>query len=226
MYIHRAYYGHLRPKVRVTETYVTSTESNGNTRALDTFFRMSRHYAKTWCATLYDATEEELKELIKPYVEEATFQKELCPTTGREHIQAVFKFSKRRTFADVRRLFSKYRPHLEVCRNYLQATQYCSKDESKIGDTIRLHKAQPRDETIRHLIEQGDLQTIRSEHYGFYLRHRRALLEDMVAQYNPRVCQHTRGIWLTGLPGSGKTKAVTELHEKIYWKGQNKWWDG
>lgn len=187
---------------------------------------MEKSYAKTWCATLYNISTNELDLLIRPHIKAATFQEEQCPTTGRKHIQAVFKFTKRRRFADLKKLFGKYNPHIELCRNYLQAVKYCSKEETRIGDTTRVEPPTSRDETIRNLIERGELQTIRSEHYGFYLRHRRAILEDMVAQYTPKPCDHTRGIWVTGLPGCGKTKAVAELPIEIYWKGQNKWWDG
>lgn len=37
-----------------------------------------------------------------------------------------------------------------------------------------------------------------------------------------------RGLWIVGKPGVGKTHYVrhTYGHEGIYWKQQNKWWDG
>lgn len=217
--------GHTQRKVlfhKRSRTY----QSNGNTNTLDCFFGMDKSYAKTWCATLYNVSTDELAELIRPHIKEATYQEELCPTTNRKHIQAVFKFNKRRRFTDLKKLFGRFNPHLELCRNYLQATKYCSKEESRIGNTVRVAAPKSRDETIRDYIERGDLQTIRSEYYGFYLRHRRALLEDMVARYTPKECPHTRGIWVSGLSGCGKTQTVAKLCNQLYWKGQNKWWDG
>lgn len=35
-----------------------------------------------------------------------------------------------------------------------------------------------------------------------------------------------RGVWIYGPPGTGKTHSVISEHPGLYWKQQNKWWDG
>lgn len=36
-----------------------------------------------------------------------------------------------------------------------------------------------------------------------------------------------RGVWIFGKPGVGKTHYVRNMYgDSIYWKAQNKWWDG
>lgn len=184
------------------------------------------HPARNWCATLYNCTADELTTLITGHVEQATYQEELCPTTGRKHIQAVFKFGRKLRFSQVKQLLDKYNPHIELCRNYAKSVEYCSKAESKIGPTISIDKPNSNFETIRTLIDKGDIETIRSEHFGLYLRHRRAILEDMVGRAIGTESPHLRGIWIYGPAGCGKTTTAAKCSRDIYWKAPNKWWDG
>lgn len=178
-----------------------------------------------WCATLYNCTTAEIETLVKDHVKKSVFQEELCPTTGRKHIQGVFSFTTRLRFNQVRDIFKDYNPHIEVCRNWDKSVEYCSKKESRCGDTICIGAARKRDQTIKDLLEKGDIKKIRDEHFGYFIRYRRTLLDDMVAQYKPTSTNHLRGVWLSGLSGTGKTKYISTL-ESTYFKGTNKWWDG
>lgn len=182
--------------------------------------------ARNWCATLYNCTTDQLTKLINGHVEQATYQQELCPTTSKEHIQAVFKFNRKLRFNQVKQLFAEFNPHIELCRNYKKSVEYCSKTESKIGDTIQINKPGSVIEAIRDLIDEGDIETIRREYFGYYLRYRRAILEDMVGRVIGRECPHTRGIWIYGPAGCGKTTAAAKCGREVYWKAPNKWWDG
>lgn len=181
--------------------------------------------AVNWCATLYNCTTEQINEIVKGNVKKAVFQAEVCPTTGRKHIQGFFSFNRRMRFSQVKNLFKDYQPHIEICRNVPKSIEYCSKEETREGPTIRIAHAETRDNSIRELIEKGDMETIRQNHYGYFIRNRRALFEDMVSRYKPTGTDHTRGIWLCGKPGTGKTQFVSNL-EQPYFKGTNKWWDG
>lgn len=178
-----------------------------------------------WCATLYNCTTADVERLVKDVVKKAVFQQETCPETRRTHIQGVFSFNHRLRFNQVRDIFKDYQPHIEVCRNLQRSIDYCSKEASRSGDTIHIGRTRTRDSTIKELIEKGDLKKIRDEHYGYFIRYRRTLLDDMVAQFKPTTSEHLRGIWLFGESGTGKTQFVSKL-ESTYFKAANKWWDG
>lgn len=42
----------------------------------------------------------------------------------------------------------------------------------------------------------------------------------------PLITPSVRGIWIYGPPGTGKTHFVAEKETSLFWKPQNKWWDG
>lgn len=178
-----------------------------------------------WCATLYNCTTGDIETLVKNHVKKAVFQEEICPTTKRKHIQGVFTFATRLRFNQVRDIFKDYQPHIEVCRNIQKSIDYCSKEETRCGNTIYVGHIRTRDTTIKDLIEKGDIKKIRDEHYGYFIRYRRTLLDDMVAQFKPKTSDHLRGIWISGESGTGKTRFISTL-ESTYFKGSNKWWDG
>lgn len=54
--------------------------------------------------------------------------------SGTEHIQGCVRFTNARTLKQVRDLFVKC--HVEVCKDWKAAVKYCSKDETRIGETV------------------------------------------------------------------------------------------
>lgn len=51
--------------------------------------------ARYWCSGVFNYTLEQMKTHFQDKVEKAIFAKEVCPTTGRDHLQCYFDFGKR-----------------------------------------------------------------------------------------------------------------------------------
>lgn len=180
----------------------------------------------SWVATLYNCDPNQLQELVKDIVKKAVYQEEICPKTGRKHVQAFFKFTKKYRFKQLQNIFRDFKPHLEPCRNEKQAIEYCSKAETRAGETRLLGTSGVDEkETIKDLVKQGNIGEIRERYFGFYIRHRRALYEECLLHIQPQTREHTRGIWIHGKSGSGKTRKCSAIPD-LYWKSPNKWWDG
>lgn len=91
---------------------------------------------KAWCFTSYD-DEKELLQRLEDGVKRATitafiFQREMCPTTGREHNQGYVEFTKRKRMQTAQKTCGK-QAHMEGRRGTrLAAWEYCKKPESRI----------------------------------------------------------------------------------------------
>lgn len=59
-----------------------------------------------------------------------------------------------------------------------------------------------------------------------YLELKKNLDAYKLATGKPLESTTTRGIWIWGPPGVGKSRYVRDNYEDIYDKAQSKWWDG
>lgn len=182
--------------------------------------------AQNFLLTTFDHSVESFTDLIHPIVSKAAYQLERCPSTGRQHIQAYIKTKEPTSFKKLKILLGNS-SHIETTRSPSAALKYCTKDESRIEGPYLIGISRPADVslTIRGLIENGDLQTLWENHFAFYIRHRRAILEEIALRTIPFQWNHTRGIWLYGPSGCGKSSFTLQLPD-IYVKPLNKWWDG
>lgn len=68
-------------------------------------------------------------------------QVEVCPTTGRDHIQGMVRFQKSRTMDGVKKWFKDKTIHLEPIRGTIaQAREYCTKEDTRAeeADTFEI----------------------------------------------------------------------------------------
>lgn len=59
-----------------------------------------------------------------------------------------------------------------------------------------------------------------------YLELKRNIDAYKIATVKPTESATTRGLWIWGPPGIGKSRYVRDNFTDIYDKAQNKWWDG
>jgi len=149
---------------------------------------------------------------------------------GTPHLQGFVKFANARSFKAVSKLLP--RAHVEVCRDVGRAILYCRKDgdvfekgvepeknggdkqSEKIAKNKRL-----RDLSLNELVNNGEISILDVR------KLKNARLD--LAQENPQYThEDTRGVWIWGPPGVGKTHAARAYDDVIYIKSQNKWWDG
>lgn len=98
---------------------------------------MSR--VRNYCFTSFDL---DIKFDINDVLTFCVYQKELCPSTNKEHLQGYLELGKAMSISALKKHLSAPGLHLEARRGtQLQAIQYCRKKETSIGDQITLGTA-------------------------------------------------------------------------------------
>lgn len=104
---------------------------------------------RNWCFTTYS---EQPPRFNVRFFSSLIYQKEICPSTGREHWQGCFQLFKGRTFE-----YLKYKSfvgvddnqiHLEPTNNVSASVQYCQKTATSVPGTLfKFHPFEDDDET-------------------------------------------------------------------------------
>lgn len=194
-----------------------------------------RSAAKRWCFTDYKDT----FEYDEATMEYLIYGREVCPTTGRKHLQGFVCFKQQKRLSALKKMSNG--THWEVARGSVADNdKYCSKEGDfvtfgtrpleqgvKGGEARRLQYV----EAYNHA-QQGEFDAIEASillHcYGNIKRiHQDFILSRPLCNLVPdSVC----GLWLCGPPGIGKSYYARELAANaglsIFSKPLNKWWDG
>lgn len=202
--------------------------SNGLQRARGNTIVNAR--SRNWCFTLNNPSAEEKGNLIG-LARKAKFlgYGNEVAATGTPHLQGVVCFNDAKTLQSVKSLIP--RAHIEkmlgTCK---QAWEYCKKD----GDFVT-YGALP--------LDSKEVGEINRQRYLKFISEAKSNEEPSdpilyVQYYNtfkrirfdygekPVDLEGCCGIWIYGLPGSGKSHSVSIKYPKCYRKMSNKWWDG
>ena len=152
---------------------------------------------------------------------------EIAPTTNTPHLQIYVQFTVRKRLQSVRKHFpnSFARP---MESNPEAAARYCMKD----GDFIELGTMGSRINTAackwRTFAEQAAQGKFDEMDPGMYVRHYATAkkLRSEIPEADNCPLPKPAGIWVWGVPGTGKTTTVTNAFENCFLKEPNKWWDG
>lgn len=192
---------------------------------------------KNWCCTIYPDSFEnvpECYEIVQAIGEDskyAIFGKEICPTTKRIHLQGYVMFKQRIRFTALKK---KYYPtiHWEGARGTTsQNVEYCSKEDfapMEFGERPKFEdngqREQERWKLAREAAIAGNMAVIPDQIFVAHYKNVKAIRDD--SKRTQDVLEECCGVWLYGVPGSGKsTKARTE-YGSFYFKDVNTWWDG
>jgi hypothetical protein len=164
-------------------------------------------------------------------------QFELCPTTGRRHLQFYVELNKGCILSYVKSQLGWSSAHLEKCKgSQAQNIAYCTKQDTRepnsapiqFGEKHHQGKRSDLDDIKDRLIAGEDLDTISLDHFGSVVRYHKgfATLQPMLAPKRP-VAMPTV-IVLFGPTGTGKTETAYNHDPDLYrWQpGMEKWWDG
>lgn len=112
-----------------------ATRHKGNTSKL--CHSRTRQRARSWCFTFNNYTENDPAQLAKGFQQLGTkkycFQEEKGEN-GTRHLQGVINFKNAIEFSTLKKLNPKI--HWEKCLNIKASIKYCSKPESKNGETF------------------------------------------------------------------------------------------
>jgi len=188
----------------------------------------SRH--RSWCFTLNNYNDADCLSLSTLACTYLIYGKEVSPTTGTHHLQGYVSFPSGKTLRRVRSLIPG--SHLSVAKGTAaQNKVYCSKG----GDIFEcgVCPAAPADggtaEVTRWDAAWSFAVTGNVEAIDADIRIRcYATLQKIRTDYMPKVIPlvSTCGLWIFGLSGCGKTRAVLSTYPACYIKPRNQWWDG
>jgi len=184
--------------------------------------------SRGWCFTVNNPTDEDYADIerLKEAAEYIIYGKEVGEQ-GTPHLQGYSHFTNPRTLQGVKRFLK--RAHLEARRGTVaQAVEYCTKD----GDVTEWgEKPRSSGETTKErwrriikLAEDGDMEMIKEDYPGMYLRYYEKLKS--LAVPAPRILTNLENEWWYGSTGTGKSRLLWELYPEHYQKELNKWWCG
>lgn len=179
--------------------------------------RVTNTRARDWMITSFEV---ENPFEVPPGVEYAIWQKERCPTSGREHYQVFVRLSMRKYFTQVKEMFPPG-THIETARfGIKQCIDYCSKVESRVeGPWSVGNMPTSQKQTVIESIGCG--KTVRDvlEENPSLWRSVRPMRELALVLSQPRDFM-TECLFLTGMTGTGKSKIAQIISSFI---GETAW---
>lgn len=197
---------------------------------------MSKKGVRGWCWTWFNYTEttvEQLKQLKCQYM---VFGKEICPTTGRAHLQGATYLHDAKTKTAFQAWIGNKTMHVEVTKGEGWARNYCKKDGLFYEHGKRPMSKQEKgvagggasvdiwDETL-HLAKQGRFEEIQPR---MLIQHNSTLKKihnDELKKYRLENITH-KHIWIYGKTRVGKNTAVDGRYPMHFPKQMGENWDG
>jgi len=179
---------------------------------------------RRWCLTINNESrsDEELSQYIQglEHFKYCIFQREQGHEKGTQHIQMFIIFSIGKRFGTVKNYFPT--AHIEDAKGTnTQCRDYCSKSDTKIGDTVELGQfAEERSRTdISNFIELVQSGASSSELISLYphlylkeLNKISSIYQQALYDKFKTVKREVEVTYIYGSPGSGKTSYIVNKH--------------
>lgn len=196
-----------------TESVTVTEVTEGNTR------RPSPS-VKSWCYTLNNYTEEDIKRFKDFVFSYQVIGKEIGEN-GTPHLQGFITFKRTYRLAALKKLVP--RAHWEPAKTG-DAANYCMKEDYEIIDNKKQGKRSDLKDCC-HLIKTVGIKRAIDEHPDVYVKYPNGLSKYSTHCMGdrkpvPNIC------WIWGETGSGKTRYVVDKEEDLWISGDDlKWFD-
>lgn len=167
---------------------------------------------RAWCFTSYDLTLFEHNWDAEDKIKYIIMGKEICPDTGREHLQGYVEFVNKKGFKVAKKLLIDPKVHIEKRRgSQEEAIEYCKKDGNWKEWGERDKQGQRKDlEHCKRMIEEGKpMVDLGREHFSDFVRYYKGffLYKDLLDRERARMAEARAPevIVYVGKAGSGKS---------------------
>jgi len=191
--------------------------------------------SRRWCFTLHDYTDQDERTIQQINCRYLIYGRELCPTTGRRHLQGYINYGKPYRFNAIKTEIGT-NVHLEKAKgNDSQNRIYCSKsgDVYEKGEPTSQGKREDLKRVVDEVVgKESSPGKVARTYPETFIRYHRGIRE--LFREHQRSQQRN---WITnvhvyiGPPGCEKTRrAYAECGnystKPAFWKEQGEWWDG
>ncbi len=162
------------------------------------------------------------------------YQREICPSTQREHWQMYAEFDSQKSLKQIH----EWMPGCHVQKRYgpqRKAIEYCTKEETRISEPVRL--GEPKNQGERRdlkdcykiisedIAKKNPIKRAIDEHTGTMIRYKQNIMNVVAETVEPRDYKPTVKVFW-GATGTGKSyDAHKELPEAYVWcPDHGKWW--
>lgn len=187
--------------------------------------------ARSCCFTYHDWRLDQADQRFMRYAQECArymvFGYEVCPETGREHLQGYVAWENPRSLQKFQQDIGLKRFHFEITRgNPLQASDYCKKDGKfwEFGTLPQQGERTDWQKAVNDLNNGSDIISVVSEQPQLLPAIRS--LEKYKSLISKSTHRDVNVIFLIGSPGTGKTRWAWENYPDLYTKPEGHWWDG
>lgn len=187
--------------------------------------------SKYYCFTSFET---DLTPEFQPTMSYLIYGLEMCPDTQRMHWQGYVEFERKTRFNTAKaRLGLTNAVHIEIRKGTAaEAATYCKKEgqftEHGVISVSNQGKRKDIDECVDMIRANKSLKEVAEQFPSQFIRIHKGLTALKCLMGNPRK-EMTKGIYIVGESGCGKTRYVYDTHgyENVYKKDPNtKWFDG
>ncbi|WAK78036.1 replication associated protein [Miresoil virus 415] len=172
--------------------------------------------------TSYKSEDETIQALHEDGVKWYLFGREICPNTGRSHLQGMANHKKTSRFSSTKKIC-----HIEKCMDPAASITYCKKD----GNFVEWGDTPVFDKKVR-AVKAKDISTFTEDDFNDqtprdYLIYKRVQgLQRNALLQNEKVRVTNINYWYYGKTGTGKSTIARTYPDKYYKVMDEDFWDG
>lgn len=167
--------------------------------------------SRSWVFTSFNAEKPSFDADVMVY---QVYQREKCPTTGKDHWQGFVRFKDKIRLTQAKELLKLDKVHFEVCRNPPKAIEYCMKQDTRLDGPFEFGSREKADirsgsrsdlQDIKKDIESGvSERDIADKHFNSWVRYNRSFRAYRTLLTKPRNFK-TKVIVVYGPTNCGKS---------------------